>query len=95
MQHRARSRSAIALVLVSVAALTMSSCKGSPREKSVVESAPVEGAPASSDSYDTANLTPHLKGKSAPDFTLTSLQGGRLRLSSLRGKPVLLNFWAT
>jgi cytochrome oxidase Cu insertion factor (SCO1/SenC/PrrC family) len=31
----------------------------------------------------------------APDFSLTSVKGPSLRLSSLRGKVVLLNFWAT
>ncbi|MFZ0805567.1 MAG: TlpA disulfide reductase family protein [Candidatus Sulfotelmatobacter sp.] len=33
--------------------------------------------------------------KPAPDFTLESLNGQNLRLSDLRGKAVLLNFWAT
>jgi thiol-disulfide isomerase/thioredoxin len=31
----------------------------------------------------------------APDFTLESLDGRSVRLSDLRGKAVLLNFWAT
>ncbi len=31
----------------------------------------------------------------APDFTLPRLDGGQLRLSSYRGKVVLLDFWAT
>jgi thiol-disulfide isomerase/thioredoxin len=31
----------------------------------------------------------------APDFSLESLDGKTLRLSDLRGKAVLLNFWAT
>lgn len=35
------------------------------------------------------------KGSTAPDFTLTDLQGRSLRLSDLRGKAVILNFWAT
>ena len=34
-------------------------------------------------------------GAAAPDFTLPLLHGGSLRLHSLRGKVVLLNFWAT
>ena len=36
-----------------------------------------------------------LIGAVAPDFELQTLDGGNLRLSSLRGKAVLLNFWAT
>lgn len=40
---------------------------------------------------------PAILGKStpAPDFTLDKLNGGTLKLSDLRGKAVLLNFWAT
>jgi thiol-disulfide isomerase/thioredoxin len=34
-------------------------------------------------------------GKPAPEFSLRTLDGRRFRLSSLRGKVVLLNFWAT
>ena len=33
-------------------------------------------------------------GKLAPDFTLKGLDGQEVSLSDLRGKPVLLNFWA-
>ena len=35
------------------------------------------------------------KGHDAPDFTLTDLQGHAVKLSDLRGKAVVLNFWAT
>ncbi len=35
------------------------------------------------------------KGHDAPDFVLTDLQGKTLKLSDLRGKAVVLNFWAT
>ncbi len=34
-------------------------------------------------------------GFAAPDFSLPLLDGGSVRLSSLRGRPVVLNFWAT
>jgi peroxiredoxin/outer membrane lipoprotein-sorting protein len=34
-------------------------------------------------------------GKPAPDFALPDLDGRQIRLSALRGKPVLLEFWAT
>lgn len=34
-------------------------------------------------------------GETAPDFTLSSLDGPAVALSSLKGKPVLVNFWAT
>ena len=34
-------------------------------------------------------------GQLAPDFELDTLDGGRLRLSDLRGQPLVLNFWAS
>ena len=35
-----------------------------------------------------------MKGRMAPDFELKDLDGTTVRLSDLRGKPVLLSFWA-
>jgi thiol-disulfide isomerase/thioredoxin len=35
------------------------------------------------------------EGKLAPDFEFSSFDGQRLRLSEFRGRPVLLNFWAS
>ncbi len=32
-------------------------------------------------------------GSSAPDFTLRLFNGGSVTLSSLKGKPVMVNFW--
>jgi cytochrome c biogenesis protein CcmG/thiol:disulfide interchange protein DsbE len=34
-------------------------------------------------------------GREAPDFTLSTVSGETLQLSDLRGKAVVLNFWAT
>ena len=34
-------------------------------------------------------------GRMAPDFRLQTLDGGSFQLSDQRGKPVVLNFWAT
>ena len=38
---------------------------------------------------------PAVEGKLAPDFTLKDLSGRPVQLSSLKGKVVLVNFWAT
>lgn len=43
-----------------------------------------------SDAPDSAKV-----GALAPDFELESLSGEYIRLSDLKGKPVLVNFWAT
>jgi peroxiredoxin len=34
-------------------------------------------------------------GGPAPDFSLPTADGGTVRLADLKGKPVLINFWAT
>jgi len=41
-----------------------------------------------------ADVAP-LIGRQAPDFKLAALDGRTVRLSSLQGKPVLINMWAT
>jgi len=49
--------------------------------------------PATGGSLSGSNA--QLAGKPAPDFQLIDIDGGNVRLSDLRGKAVLLNFWAT
>jgi peroxiredoxin len=41
------------------------------------------------------SLQPAQEGKLAPDFILADLSGLKTRLSDLKGKVVLVNFWAT
>lgn len=38
---------------------------------------------------------PSLRGKAAPEFSLTTLDGKKVSLSDYKGKAVLVNFWAT
>ena len=44
---------------------------------------------------DARYIQSPLIGRQAPDFTLTLFDGGTLSLKDLRGKAVLVNFWAS
>jgi peroxiredoxin len=46
-------------------------------------------------SRGVVNAGPNMKGQTAPDFALESLEGKTVHLSDFSGKGVLLNFWAT
>ncbi|SEG54949.1 Thiol-disulfide isomerase or thioredoxin [Bryocella elongata] len=52
---------------------------------------------ASGDAADAIppELGRDLRGKAAPDFTLTTLDGRHIQLADLKGKTVIVNFWAT
>ena len=43
----------------------------------------------------TDTITPEAQRKAPPDFALTDADGQRIQLSALRGRVVLLDFWAT
>lgn len=47
------------------------------------------------DSGTAPNSTAPVVQKPAPDVTVTALNGSSVKLSDLKGKVVLLNFWAT
>ncbi len=74
-------------VILQPSAVSVASCSGG-----------AQPAPANV-SVDTAapsGLTVGLNaGDVAPDFEVSSLDCKRVRLSDFRGRPVLLNFWAT
>ncbi|HEY2039139.1 MAG TPA: TlpA disulfide reductase family protein [Edaphobacter sp.] len=40
-------------------------------------------------------LAPKMRGKKAPAFALTGLDGKKVSLADYKGRPVLVNFWAT
>lgn len=47
------------------------------------------------EAQEAANEANVAEGKTAPDFTLTSLEGTPLTLSDLRGKYVVIDFWGS
>jgi thiol-disulfide isomerase/thioredoxin len=55
---------------------------------------PDKQAAAGAESEDNG-LAPVMRGKRAPAFALTSLEGKKVSLADYKGRPVLVNFWAT
>jgi cytochrome c biogenesis protein CcmG, thiol:disulfide interchange protein DsbE len=51
--------------------------------------------PSDTAAIDGGENGTNLAGKTAPDFELKNLQGGMVSLASLKGQPVVLNFWAS
>ncbi len=45
--------------------------------------------------HPAAPAPPNLVGRPAPDLALRSLDGNVLRLGDFRGRPVVVNFWAS
>jgi thiol-disulfide isomerase/thioredoxin len=45
--------------------------------------------------WNADKIKKQLAGKTAPDFALTDIQGKIINLNDLKGKIVLLDFWAT
>ena len=70
----------------------------------VITEAEVGRAPATSSGREAAleaegnvssSLDPGVQGPSAPDFTLPDKYGKKVSLGDFRGRPVLVDFWAT
>ena len=59
-------------------------------------SSPTASAPTASASPDSPAVKVGTRiGYTAPDFTLQTIEGQQVSLSDYRGKPVILNFWAS
>lgn len=51
--------------------------------------------PLFAEGHALPSSAPPVTGQPAPDFEMAYPDGRRVRLSDLRGQPVLINFWAT
>jgi cytochrome c biogenesis protein CcmG/thiol:disulfide interchange protein DsbE len=87
------------LGLVTYSYLFVESAKRFPDIKEVVTSDLIaktsRGAFLDKQAQVRADITAPQLGYLAPDFELLDFEGRAVRLSDFRGKPVLLNFWAT
>jgi peroxiredoxin len=66
---------------------------GKPAGDSPPQSGSADNQSESRTVAQAANLA--AEGELAPDFTLSKIDGGEVTLSELRGKVVILDFWAT
>jgi cytochrome c biogenesis protein CcmG, thiol:disulfide interchange protein DsbE len=76
----------LVLMLLGAVLLTTAGCFGGTRNFSP------DGGSTSS---NAASLSGGLIGSPAPEFALKSIDGSTVQLSELRGKALMVNFWAT
>ena len=85
----------IAMIVV-VAGLAFAGAYNLRARRAAVEANHVELMPAkAADSAAPDGSGGQLQGKAAPAFSLVSTDGKKVSLSDFKGKPVVVNFWAT
>ncbi len=88
-------RRALPVLLMGLAMLTVAGCFGGNRN---FTSGAVASAQAAPGAQGPGSARPDVGiriGNLAPDFSLKGLDGQTVKMSELRGKPVMVNFWAT
>jgi thiol-disulfide isomerase/thioredoxin len=80
--------------LLALIAFVLAACGGSTPPPAAVAPGKAVIAPESK-LLDTSQVSIPEAGQAAPDFEYTLADGSTHKLSDLRGKKVLLNFWAT
>ena len=85
-------------MLVVVAVLAVAGMYNLRARRAAVEANHVQLIPATAGSGDAGSGEDEgtaLQGKAAPGFSLVSTDGKKVSLSDYKGRPVLVNFWAT
>ena len=89
----------VMLLIILTLGLLITGCSvGSSQESPAPAQGPEVGEPAPDSKLQNNGPAPARGpevGKLAPDFQLEDLEGQSISLSDFRGKPVLINFWAT
>ncbi len=94
MKNRKLILLAAALVLLLAAAVpAYRSLAPSVVPAEIPDTAPVPAHETDAPAEETA--APETGTETAPDFTVYDAEGTEVRLSDFRGKPVVINFWAT
>ncbi|CAM3301294.1 redoxin domain-containing protein [Filibacter tadaridae] len=78
-----------------IVALLIGSMIGIMVNKNLNKTEPIDTSLAQMDMTSTEGETGLERGSIPPDFDLTTLDGEQLKLSDLKGKKVILNFWAS
>ena len=87
MRERRKRKSNLTLILMLVAVIAILAVMIFWNPQSAT------AAPQSSEQIEASTIAK--QGSEAPDFTVEMFDGKKVRLSDLRGKVVLVNFWAT
>jgi len=81
------------VAVITVAAVLYNKYSDDYTGNNLIESTPTETpAPAESDDSDEDDAAVEF---SAPDFTVLDADGNEVKLSDFKGKPIVINFWAT
>ena len=93
MDSELRRRVAVgALMIVAVTLVIWAGVRNTRDRRLAMQQAPMIVRPATTTGDET---TPKMQGRTAPGFSLVSLEGKKVSLADFKGRPVVVNFWAT
>ncbi len=81
-------------LVIALAALALSGCDRGARDPAQPQTGASAPAAAAADGFAGRIDSSH-KGSAMPTITVTDPSGAKLAIASLKGKPVLINLWAT